>query len=243
MTSAESKAPSDGDVGPTFGPWSPRRLFMVLILAICFTSWTVQFSRQHGRLISPPQYDDVVYMNDGADRLEELYVHGFSGLIRSCYRNPPHSPFSTFVAAVSFGIFGLQEWAPYAGNVLVVFFLIGFADRLLQGCHAVVHGLGLAVVFLLPLTQFAVFEFRPDFFAGLLIASGVVSLLATSFVVAPFRHRLLIGVVFGLAFLAKPPLCPFTAVMLLLSVGLGILCEQLLHRPGFWKAVARGSQV
>jgi hypothetical protein len=99
-------------------------LLLVLSAGILFTAFALQWSFQNGRLTRDPSFDDVVYFVDGMERMQTLYDHGFGGLLRGLFRNPPHSPWSTGLALFSFLVLGVHDWAPYLVNgILVVLFL------------------------------------------------------------------------------------------------------------------------
>jgi hypothetical protein len=214
------------------------RLLLWAVIAIAFTSWSIQYSYQHGRLIGAPGCDDVGYFCDGLDRIDALYLHGWKGLIRSYVDRPPHSPFSTSLATATFGLFGIHEWAPYAGNGLIVFLLIAFTEWLLLGAKLWLRIAGLALVLTVPLSQKAVIEFRPDVAVAVLTAMGAVMAVTRSLMASSFRYRCLVGLVFGLAFLVKPTMCILTGFLWGLSLGAGALCDWYLHRPAFRKLLA-----
>jgi hypothetical protein len=198
------------------------------VLAAAVTLWALQLSFRHGRLAAPATFDDVAYFNDGLDRLEVLQSHGLWGLLRSLWDSPPHAPFSTLLACLSMGLFGVHDWAPYLANGLIVFGIIAFTDRLLWGAPLAVRALGLALVCALPLTEQAVTEFRPDFAVALLNAVGVIMLLTSSLTGVRPRRRVLTGAVFGLALLAKPAMCVLTGAMLGGALGLAVLLDRRL---------------
>lgn len=224
-----------------------RHLFVrVLILSLIsalFTIWILRFSWQHDRLMSVPTYDDIFYFNDGVDRLEQYYQHGWTGLLRSWWHHPPHSPFSTILAFFSLALFGIEDWAPYAGNAVVVFVLLGFTDRLLRGSRPWVTVLGLSLVLALPMTQRAITEFRPDFFTALLTVMGCVYLINSPLVIARPTSGFISGVLFGLALLAKPTMCLFVSVMFVGSLALAMFRDWLEYRPTFPKLLKTYSVV
>jgi hypothetical protein len=224
------------DASPNTTPSGPNwrwRLLMWSAITIAFTSWSIQFSYHHGRLIGAPGCDDVGYFNDGLDRLEVFYLRGWKGLAHSYSTSPPHSPFSTTLAAASFGLFGIHEWAPYAGNGLIVFLLVVFTDLLLLGARLWVRLAGLALVLTLPLTHKAVDEFRPDVAVALLTAMGVVMVLMRSLVTSSRRYQCVVGLVFGLALLVKPTMCVLTIFLWGLSLSVALLCDRYLEKPGY----------
>lgn len=207
------------------------RVLLWALLAVLFTAWTLQYSMQHDRLMGVPTYDDIYYFNDGVERLEQFYQHGWAGLLRSCWRDPPHSPFSTLLAFLSFGLFGIHDWAPYAGNAVIVFALIGFADCLLRGCPRLLNALGIGLVIALPITQRAVSEFRSDIFTAILICIGCMLLIVYPLAIASLRRQCLIGTIFGIALLTKPTMFSFITVLMTTSLILALFRDWLECRP------------
>ena len=101
-----------------------KDLLLVLLSGSLFTAFALQWSFHNGRLTRDPGFDDVVYFLDGLERAQVFYTHGFEGLARDLLKNPPHSPWSTGLAFLSFLILGVHNWAPYLANgILVVLFL------------------------------------------------------------------------------------------------------------------------
>src|SRR5262249_33016079 len=106
-TKANPKAPWHIPVG---------RAVLCAGVSIMFTAWVIQYSFRHYRLMIPPMFDDVGYFNDAFERLQQFDQEGIQGLVRSLRQNPPHSPYSTLLAFLAYGVFGIQNWAPYAAN-------------------------------------------------------------------------------------------------------------------------------
>ncbi len=176
-----------------------RQRFVVwLVISVICTAWLVQYSCVHGRIAMEMDLDDVVYFNDGLDRLDRLYDQGWIGFVQDYYRAPPHSPFSSLLAVVSFGVFGIHEWAPYAGNGVLIFLVIAFSDYLLRDARAWQRWFCFILVCSFPLVEGAVSEFRPDFAAGLLTAMGIVLILKDSLTESSWRRRVLAGICIGL---------------------------------------------
>ena len=94
------------------------------VAAALFTLVMVQHAMRHGRLLLPPSYDDVTYFLDGLERLDRLHNDGLRGLIAMHTADPPHSPFSTYLAMGAFAVAGPREWAPYAANGLLILLLL-----------------------------------------------------------------------------------------------------------------------
>src|SRR6202035_4253374 len=102
----------------------------ILGASLIFTAVVVHWSFRFGRLSMDPVYDDVVYLLDARHRLADFHQQGIAELLRSLWDKSPHSPWSTAAAFAGFLIFGVNAWAPYAMNgLLVVGFLLA-ADHL-----------------------------------------------------------------------------------------------------------------
>jgi hypothetical protein len=202
------------------------RVFRTIGLALVsafFTLAIVHYSMRHGRLIFHPTYDDVFYFADGLERLNLLYRTGLQGVLGAQVAEPPHSAFSTYLAAASFALFGQHDWAPYAGNVVVVFAVLMFADRLLGASSSLVRWSVLVLVLSVPALSVAVAEFRPDLPCGFLTAAGAVLLLEPRAKGATTGRLREAGLCFGLALLVKPPILPLTVVVLTASTALAVL--------------------
>jgi hypothetical protein len=199
-------------------------------LAAGFTLAAVQYSVRHGRLLLFPTFDDITYLSDAAMRLQHFYDLGFFEFIKELFRDPPHSPYSTLEAFISFLTLGLHDWAPYAGNVGLVLIFLALLNRLARGLRTW-HKICLALLLLsFPLLTYAVITCRPDFAAGALTAAGIFMLLARpvrgrSFVRSPLPHKLAAGALFGLAMLAKPSVFPATIAIFVNCLLVAALCD------------------
>src|SRR5579864_148824 len=87
-----------------------RRLWLWGLISAAFTALIIQYSFAHGKLLCPPFYDDVSYFEDALHRLAIYYRDGWGALLTDYRHFPPHSPFSSFVALVSFAVFGTHDW-------------------------------------------------------------------------------------------------------------------------------------
>src|SRR5262245_14571733 len=109
-----------------------RRLLLWAVIAAVFTAAAVQHSFSRGRLAGEIDFDDVGYFNDGLRRLDLLYDEGVVAFVENYECQPPHSPFSSLLALASFAVFGIHDWAPYAGNGILILFLVALLDGLLR---------------------------------------------------------------------------------------------------------------
>lgn len=212
---------------PVQQPWALRAPIIVL-LACAYTGLMVYFSYRYGRLALYPNYDDVGYMDDALRRLETLYNSGVAEAIREYIRNPPHAPFSAFLASTAFAIFGAHDWAPYVADVLLIICYFGFADYLLKGVAIWQKLLVYLLMASFPLLSWAVVEFRPDHASALFLTIGVVMILSRPWVNSSRRHQVIAGVWCGLAIWSKPQ----TVVGALLMVGAALVLASLCDRLG-----------
>ena len=185
---------------------------IIVLTSTLFTQWCLRESFLRGRLAASPSYDDVAYFYGGAELLNAIRNgHGISAL--SDYL---HSPYSIILAATSFAIWGDQDWAPYAGNVVVVASYLALLSYFLRKLPLAPH-LGLLAAFLaFPFATMAVVEFRPDVLWAILVGFLAVYLVTAS----SFSSRLealTLGGMYGLAMMTKPS----TFLMTTAVVGLG----------------------
>ena len=194
-------------------------IVFVLLVSGTFVYRSLIESFAHGRLASEPNYDDVTYLYSGTQVL-----HAFrSGAIVETLTSYMHSPFSILLAAISFAIWGAKDWAPYAGNVVVVLcYLLAlrhFLRRLPLGTQ-----MGLLLAFLsLPFATMAVVEFRPDIMWATLVGFASVYLSTTRRDFSSRQEALWIGCVYGAAMMTKPS----TFLMTTSVIGLGGLLRIL----------------
>ena len=191
----------------------------VLLVSGIFVYRSLMESFAHGRLATEPYYDDVGYLYAGASILQAFRAGDLIQVLASYM----HSPFSVLLAASSFAVWGAKDWAPYAGNVVIVVgYLLGlcyFLRRLPIGVQ-----MGWLLAFLsLPFATMAVVEFRPDIVWATLVGFATVYLTTTS---RDFSSRLEafgIGLIYGAAMLTKPS----TFLMTTAVIGLGGLLRAL----------------
>ncbi|HEY5812191.1 MAG TPA: hypothetical protein VIT23_06030 [Terrimicrobiaceae bacterium] len=191
----------------------------VLLVSCTFAYWSIVESFAHGRLASEPNYDDVGYLYRGARALQSIR----EGYVTQVLASYMHSPFSVLLAATSFAIWGAKDWAPYAGNVVVVvcylLALCYFLRQLPVGVQ-----MGLLLVFLsLPFATMAVVEFRPDIMWATLVGFATVYISTTDRDFSSRVEAFGIGLVYGAALMAKPS----TFLMTTSLIGLGGLLRTL----------------
>ncbi len=222
-----------------------------VLLALVFTATIVQYSRNYGRLLVGPLYDDVVYLNEGLEYAQMAQTRGPWALAERALANPPHSPFATAVASVSFLLLGPVQWAPYAVMGLAVLAVVLAADRLLAGLPAHARLAGALFVLTFPIVGTLPYHFRPDAAAGLVTGFGVVMMLRCSPRWAPRRQQYWTGLCFALALVIKTSVLPLTLFMFgsswLLSLVAGrrtdlvavsgALLERRHRERGTWAAI------
>ncbi|HEY8749848.1 MAG TPA: hypothetical protein VIM11_17830 [Tepidisphaeraceae bacterium] len=215
----------------------PRILFWAVI-AGGFTAMVVQYSFAHGKLLCPPFYDDVSYFEDALHRLDVYYTSGAGALIKDYVASPPHSFFSSTLAMGAFATLGTHDWAPYVFNGLAILGLLIFIDYLLSDLALALRVCVMAVVLCVPICMQAVYQFRPDVPSAMCAAMGVALLFRQPLTRASRASVGAAGALLGLALLFKPPTCPLTGAVLLVSLALATLMDWILARPS-WRAIGR----
>jgi hypothetical protein len=189
------------------------------MLSCAFTLLVVHHSEAYGKLRVVPTYDDVCYFNDGWARLNDLYSGGLPTAISRYLANPPHSPFSSYLAALSYALLGFHQSAPYYLNGVIVLVLLLVADYYVAPGpwwhYLLVYFFALA----LPYTAWAVREFRPDIACGLVTAMGLMWMLRADWLDAGRSHRCVAGAFLALALLIKPTVFAFTLIVFAGTLG------------------------
>jgi hypothetical protein len=195
------------------------RILLAGLIALIFTAGVIEWSFHYGRLAHDITYDDVVYFQDASLRIKTIYEQGLGSMIAGLFYNPPHSPYSTLLAATGFALFGFRDWVPYLMNGFTLFLFLGFLTYVLRGIPFILSA-GLVILFLfIPISFFTVYNFRPDYAVAVL--TGLFTFLAFEASVSlqkydSFRLRCA-GVLFGFALLSKPSFFAHT-----LALGLGV---------------------
>jgi hypothetical protein len=208
-----------------------RAALFICLVAFVYTLLVLQWSLRVGRLAGDPVADDVGYLVDGADRLNVLDQHGVGAFLHSLRVNPPHSPWSTGLALTGFALFGVNDWSPYVLNGSLVLILL-FAGYLYFGrSHPINKILILSTLLMMPLPLTAVHDFRPDFAVGLftaLFALTIVWLACHERVRdSELRTHIFVGLIVGMAYLAKPSFFPHTTVMWVAAFCLAEICYRI----------------
>ena len=238
LTGSKEKSPRRRSVGIDPGASGPlshapkRRPVICAAVCILFAALLslaiLQYSFNQGRLVIYPTYDDCGYLADGLMRLQMFYDAGLGGVASQYFHLPPHSPYSSFVAATGFTFFGYHDWAPYVMNSLLALGYLLLAARLLRGTALWQKIFALGFVATIPLVGMAIHEFRPDHATALLTAAGVLMMFCGPFVNGRPRRQWAAGVFLGLAMLAKPPMFPQTLALAGASLVLATLADRIV---------------
>jgi hypothetical protein len=213
---------------------------LAFILAGGFALLVIRNSFATGALSLPPTYDDIGYFIDAARRLRMLDAEGVRAVLVDYVRQPPHAPLQTFLTMLGFGFFGVRHWAAVVINIvpiaifLKIFYVVARPLPLAMSTIIATALLGF------PLIAAAVLDVRPDMFAGLLTALGVVYITSGRWAASP-RGPLLGGLLFGAALAAKLTIAQFTIGVFGLSLLLAIFTTQahdLLKRLALTLGVA-----
>ena len=203
------------------------RFIITGIIALMFTLGILQWSFIYGRLAIDITWDDVAYFQDAYLRIKTLYEKGFLSMLAELYNDPPHSPYSSLLAFIGFALFGPRDWVPYLMNFITIFTFIGFLAYIMRNINFIISTVILILFLCVPLSFFAVHEFRPD--SAVAIFTCIFSFLAFESLLSKnnydvFRLRFA-GVVFGLALLCKPSFFAHT-----LAISFVVSCLIVVYR-------------
>lgn len=202
-------------------------------ISAAFTAIVIRYTMLYGKLVVHPFYDDVSYFFDALLKLQALYAGGLPGVYRALVREPPHSIFSTLLALLSYVVFGAREWAPYAGDGLIVLAMAGFVNWLARGLALWQRVALFIFVLTVPLSAKAVYEFRPDIASALCAAAGAAMLVSRSLTRATWQHRVGAGALMGLSMLIKTPTFPLTMFVFATALAVASIADFVLlpRRP------------
>ncbi|HZT34184.1 MAG TPA: hypothetical protein VFA33_30110 [Bryobacteraceae bacterium] len=209
---------------PKTSPRPAAAWWLLALAAALFTAAVVEYSLQYGRLIFVVQpWEDCRYVGDGLLRLTEFYGGGFGEALWSYFRNPPASPYSTYLASAGYAVFGPRDWAPYAASGVLILLLLVYLDRRLSDLAGWKRGLVLGFALLTPMAFLAVHEYRPDLACGLFTALGILAATGAPLDQLGRWGATAAGAWFGLALLAKPSIFPGTLIFLAGALALSAL--------------------
>jgi hypothetical protein len=195
-----------------------NKLFWVgMLITLLHTALILGWSLHHGRLALPVYFDDSHSIVDGARRLQILESEGIFSFFKDYETHPPHAPGHSLLAAGSFLLFGLHEWAPYLTNALF-FALVLVALHLALGKTN--WRLQVACMLLLastPIAGISILEFRSEVNVAVLGALGILLFITWS-----RAHSQTSAVASSLCFAAclliKPAVFPYTLGLMGLCV-------------------------
>lgn len=179
-------------------------LTFVALLTAYLTSVSLQASFQYGRLSAPAMFDDVSYFVEGQQWLNELQL---GAIVQSPIALlSHHSPLSSLFAAIAFAIFGPNDWGPYVINGVLLGLTFVAILRFLahEGAPLLAAGMITLCLAFVPFYQTTITEFRPDLFHGVLVAFAILFLFRSPIFLASRGRQIRLGLLFGLALLAKP---------------------------------------
>jgi hypothetical protein len=202
----------------------------VVLAALWITAGALSKSYLIGRLADPMTHNDVNYLIDGIRRLLYVEVNGFWAELRHLYGDPLHAPLSGYQAALGFYLFGFHDWAPYLSNGIYVLIFLAACALLLRGLPNVVVIAGLLAVAGAPLAFTSVSEFAPETPLGLFTALGVLLTLRIPTLARDTGGRVIAGLCFGLALLAKPTSLVFVPLVVGATVGVAFIRDIVLTR-------------
>lgn len=214
-------APATTDAG-TWSPLGMVRLLGLFLLGATFTSMMVQWSLLWGRLAHAPSFDDVNYLLDGLKRYYELHHYDYVAYDYHCsgswfgliWTDPPHSPFATYLAALSYSIWGLAETSPYYGNVIIVFGLLWAVEFFTRGIGPLQRVLLVLMALAFPLAALSVTEFRPDLAYSLATAIGCLLLVRRPLMEIPVVELVVAGFLFAAGLLIKTTTFPLVIAVM-----------------------------
>ncbi len=186
-----------------------KLFWAALLITLLHTGLVLAWSLHHGRLALPVYFDDNHSMVDGARRLEILQKEGISSFFKDYQSHPPHAPGHSLLAAGSFCLFGLQEWAPYLTNALFLA-LILFALHLALGTTDWrLQAVGMLLLASPPIAGISILEFRSEINVAVLGALGAVLFIRWSGT-RQQRFPIASALCFVLCLLIKPAVFPYT---------------------------------
>jgi hypothetical protein len=152
-------------------------------------------------LALPGIYDDAVYLTAGLTYAKAWDNGGLFGTLASIAQNPPHGPFTTFLAMVAYLLLNYAIWAPYAFSALS---FIGLWYLLADRWPVAVQIALSAAVGATYWFELTVAAYHPDLLMGMALA-GAAYLICTSQIERwTWRDITLIVALVCLAMFTKP---------------------------------------
>jgi hypothetical protein len=222
------------------GVRNPGTLWLQAALVTAFFSaLMIRQSMQHGRLALPPTFDDVSYLNDGANYLSTFDLHGFAGVLKVYRAGPPHAPISTGAALAGFALLGIHDWVGAVTNAVVLLLFSRLYLGASRDLTVTQSTLLLAVLWTSPFVGITLIWFRPDMIASLLVAVGAIYVVTRSDWPINRRAQLTAAASCGGSLWAKPTIFPLTVALFGVAVALASLSA--IRKREFLKVISAGA--
>lgn len=201
-----------------------------LVIGMLLSAWAIHWATQHGKLTHDIQYDDVMHFADGISLFQIWQEQGRAAAVRSFASDPTLAPVSTVAAAISFGVFGVHPWAPYALNAVVLILSLLTVWSLSRGFPLAVRIAGVVWFLTVPLAWSTIIDFKPNYLSSLLVLIALFALLQWALREGHPVLLLLAAMATAGAILTKPPHFPLFGFMVVLGMaGLLILRKVVLR--------------
>jgi len=205
-----------------------------LLLSVVLSVLAIQWSSQYGKLTHDIQFDDVLHFVDGMNLYLVAQQGGMSAALEQFGKNPTLAPLSTLAVAGSFQIFGVQPWAPYVANAIVLLFALCAVWFLTSRFPSWVRVASIIWFLSVPIAWSALGDFKPNLFSSLLMLLGMFALLEWWLLEGPRSLLPISAACVAFSILAKPPFFPFAGVTLwLFAASLILLRRFALRRSWF----------
>jgi len=204
------------------------------LLSLCLTLLAIHWSSEQGKLTHDIQYDDVLHFVDGLDLYNVFETEGFIPAVRYVSHDPTLAPLSTLTVAVSFAVFGVKPWAPYAANGVVLLLALWTVWALTARFPLWLRICAVLWFLSVPMAWSALGDFKPNFLSSLLLLVGMLALLEWWLLDAPPSLLPIAAGCVAFSIIAKPPFFPYVGFTLcFFSVGLLVLRRISAKRSWF----------
>lgn len=208
---------------------------VLLLICIAHIVFVLGYLLREGRLSIVPIYDDVVYLNDAMTRLSVFYSSGIAGVVADLSSHPAHAPLLALTGVAGLAVSAGQIWGPYLASGAWLLLIVAAAVLALRNVPAWSRIGILVAAIAAPMFGSVLAEFRPDPVWGLLVGLGLVINASTDLLAAGRRRLFALGLLFGLAILAKPTAAPASALVLAVAFSVKVFLTLLAvgrpHRP------------
>lgn len=194
---------------------------VLAVACILHAVGVLSYLLREGRLAIVPIYDDVVYLIDALTRVAVFDRAGVVGYLADFYVHPAHAPFVALTGTLGFLLSAGALWGPYLLNGVWVLFVLCLGLLVLRPSNLWIRVGILLSLLAVPIFGNVLAEFRPDPVWGLLVGFAMAVMASTDLTVTGRRRLILLGLLFGMAVVAKP-----TAALASMAVlGLGLLVQ------------------